>query len=41
MQPDFNPSLEVLGQALANNTQLEILLMRENRLKWMPYAAFW
>lgn len=41
MQPDLNPSLEVLGQALANNTKLEILLMRENRLKWMPYAAFW
>jgi Ran GTPase-activating protein (RanGAP) involved in mRNA processing and transport len=41
MQPDLSVSLEVLGEALAQNTKLEVLIMRENRMKWIPYAAFW
>lgn len=40
MFPDLSASLEVLGEALSTNTQVECLIMRENRLKWIPYAAF-
>jgi hypothetical protein len=41
IQPDLSVSLEVLGEALSKNTELEVLIMRENRLKWIPYAAFY
>jgi hypothetical protein len=40
MQPDLSPSLEILGEALSENTRLEVLIMRENRLKWIPYCQF-
>jgi hypothetical protein len=39
--PDLSGSLEILGEALAENTKLEVLMMRENKLKWVPYANFW
>jgi len=41
IQPDLSPSLEILGEALSENTKLEVLIMRENRLKWVPYCNFW
>lgn len=39
--PDMSPSLESLSEALSENTKLEALIMRENKLKWMPYCTFW
>ena len=39
--PDLSSSLEILGEALSENQKLECLIMRENKLKWVPYAAFW
>jgi len=39
--PDLSNSLEILGEALSENTKLEVLIMRENKLKWVPYASFW
>lgn len=41
IQPDLSSSLEILGEAIAENTKIEVLIMRENKLKWVPYAAFW
>jgi Ran GTPase-activating protein (RanGAP) involved in mRNA processing and transport len=41
IQPDLNPSLELLGEALAENTKLEILIMRENKIKISTYCNFW
>ena len=41
IQPDVSPSLEILSEALAENTKLEVLIMRENKLKWVPYCTFW
>ena len=34
-------SLEILGEALNDNVKLEVLIMRENKLKWIPYSSFW
>ena len=39
--PDLSSSLEILGEALGENVKLEVLIMRENKIKWVPYAAFW
>lgn len=39
--PDLSGSLEILGEAIAENVKLEVLIMRENKLKWVPYASFW
>jgi hypothetical protein len=41
MLPDMSPSLEILSEALSENTKLEVLIMRENKLKWVPYCTFW
>ncbi len=41
MLPDMSPSLEILSEALSENTKLEVLIMRENKLKWVPYCSFW
>jgi len=35
IQPDISNSLEVLGEALSENNKLEVLIMRENRIKWV------
>ena len=39
--PDLSSSLEILGEAIAENQKMEVLVMRENKLKWVPYASFW
>ena len=26
---------------MCENTKLEVLIMRENKLKWVPYGNFW
>ena len=41
IMPDLSNSLEILGEALVENTKLEVMIMRDNKLKWVPYAAFW
>jgi len=41
IQPDLSPCIEILGEALNENTKLEVLILRENKLKWVPYANFW
>jgi len=41
MQPDLSTSIEVLGEALALNTKLECLILRDNKIKWIPYSNFW
>jgi hypothetical protein len=35
MQPDLSNAIEIMGEALAMNTKLEVLIMRENRIKWV------
>lgn len=41
MNPDLSHNLEQLGEALAENVKLEVLVLRENRLKWNAYQNFW
>lgn len=41
MTPDLNSSIESFAEALATNKMLEVLIMRENRLKWVQYCNFW
>ena len=41
MQPDLSQSLEALGDALAENKKLEVLLLRDNKIKWVSYQNFW
>ena len=41
IQPDLSNSIEILGEALSENTKIEVLIMRENKLKWFPYSSFW
>ena len=41
LQPDISQSIEVIGEALSENIKLEALVLRENKIKWMNYAAFW
>ena len=39
--PDLSTSIEVLGEALSYNTKLESLILRDNKIKWVPYSNFW
>lgn len=41
MQPDLNTPIETMGEALATNNKLEVLIMRENKIKWVQYCNFW
>lgn len=41
LHPDLSGSLETLGEAISDNTKLEVLILRDNKLKWAPYSAFW
>lgn len=41
IQPDLSNSIEILGEALCENTKIEVLIIRENKLKWVPYSNFW
>lgn len=40
MQPDLSSNIETIGEALAENARLEVLILRENRIKWVPYQNF-
>ena len=33
--------MEVIGESLAENVKLEVLVLRENKIKWVPYQNFW
>lgn len=37
MQPDLSHNIETLGESLADNTKLEVLILRDNRIKWNHY----
>ena len=37
MQPDLSLNIETIGYALAENTKLEVLILRDNKIKWVPY----
>ena len=39
--PDMSSSAEILGEAMALNTKMEVLQMREARIKWFSYQKFW
>ena len=41
MNTKIEPTLEVLGDALASNTKLEVLILRENKIRWTAYQSFW
>ena len=41
MQPDLSNNIESIGDALAENKRLEVLVLRDNRIKWVPYQNFW
>ena len=41
MGSDLSLNIETLGEALAENKKLEVLIIRENKLKWVPYQNFW
>ena len=41
MKPDISQTIEVIGQALAKNTSLEVLVLRDNKIKMAQYASFW
>ena len=41
LQPDISQTIEVVGEALAENVNLEALVLRENKIKWVQYASFW
>jgi hypothetical protein len=36
-QPDLSNSIEILGESLNENIKLEVLIIRENKIKWVPY----
>ena len=41
MQPDLSSNIEMIGESLAENTRLEVLILRENKLRWNQYQNFW
>lgn len=41
MYPDLSNNIETIGEALSENTKLEVLILRDNRLKWVPFQNFW
>lgn len=41
IQPELSPCMEQMGLALAENIRLEILILRNNPIKWVPYCKFW
>ena len=41
IQPDLSGCLELMGTTFAESQKLEVLNMRENKLKWIPYSQFW
>ena len=41
MQPDLSVNIETIGYALSENRYLEVLILRDNKIKWVPYQNFW
>ena len=41
LQPDISSSIETIGESLAENEKLEVLVLKENKIKWLPYQNFW
>jgi hypothetical protein len=41
MQPDLHNCAETLAEALSENTTLEVLNMRGNKIRNAPYSNFW
>ena len=41
LQPDPSRVVEDLGDTLAKNNRLEVLIMKENKIKWTSYQKFW
>ena len=41
MQPELSPNIETLGDSLAENVNLEVLILKDNRIKWNAYQNFW
>ena len=37
LKPDPSTVVQDLGETLAKNTRLEVLIMKENKLKWTAY----
>ena len=37
LQPDLTNNIETLGESLADNNKLEVLILRDNRIKWNHY----
>ena len=40
MSPDLSGNIETIGESLAENTKLEVLILRDNRIKWSNYQMF-
>jgi len=40
MHPDLSLNIETMGEALAENTKLEVLILRDNKIKWTNYQNF-
>ena len=40
MQPDLTENMDAIGFSLAENTKLEVLILRENKIKWPNYQSF-
>ena len=40
MQPDLSQNIDTIGEALAENTKLEVLILRDNKIKWVNYQNF-
>ena len=41
LQPDPSRIVEDFGETLAKNNRLEVLIMKENKIKWTSYQKFW
>ena len=37
MYPDLTNNIETIGEALAENKKLEVLILRDNKIKWINY----
>ena len=41
LNTDTGPTICILGETLATNLKLEVLILRENKIKWTAYQTFW
>ena len=39
--PDPQEPVQELGLSLATNNRLEVLVFKENKIKWVAYQQFW